>query len=148
MALCCPTSEFVVLFCRQLSLLSVNQYVGVCKPWRYSQLVTRRAVGGCLVVLWLVSSLQVAVPFAILIVLWSFDDSRHAKYLLYHVSRIEMQVTGDSIRNIMCRTVSAAYSLPCKLICVGTHKLKDLGNIQRYTPITVHQTALFQTRNI
>ena len=27
-------------------------------------------------------------------------------------------------------------------------KAKHLGNAQRYTPITVDQTALFQTRNI
>ena len=86
----CPDNLFL---CPQLSLLSVNQYVGVCKPWRYSQLVTRRAVGGCLLVLWLVSSLQIAVPFAVLLVLRGLDDKTMAKHILYDVSAIEMQVT-------------------------------------------------------
>ena len=42
-----------------LTCLAINQYIAICKPWRYAQLVTKRAVTWSLVFVWMISSLQV-----------------------------------------------------------------------------------------
>ena len=42
-----------------LTCLAINQYVAVCKPWRYNQLVTNKTVTCSLICVWIVSSLQV-----------------------------------------------------------------------------------------
>ena len=44
-----------------LTCLSINQYIAICKPWRYNQLVTRRTVTWSVVGVWIVSSLQVCI---------------------------------------------------------------------------------------
>ena len=81
------TGYLLTLLC-----LSVNQYVAVCKPWRYAEIVTRQAVLISLAVVWLVSSLQVLVPTVIFIVLAATGDRQKATYVIYESSTIEIQL--------------------------------------------------------
>ena len=75
-----------------LTCLTVHQYVAVCKPWKYSKLVTRKIMRLSLVLVWGLSSLQVIIPSVVLLGLAAFSDKTAAKVGLYYVSRVEMQI--------------------------------------------------------
>ena len=75
-----------------LSCLTLNQYVAVCKPWRYSELVTNQRVTISLVIVWSLSLLQILIPVTILLILYSLTDKKAAMAALYFVSRIEIQI--------------------------------------------------------
>ena len=83
---------FLTSYLLTLTCLTSNQYVAVCKPWRYSELVTRKMVTVSLVVIWLLSSLQVLVPLVVLITLSCLHDRLEAAHRLALVSMVEMQV--------------------------------------------------------
>lgn len=75
-----------------LSCLTINQYVAVCRPWRYNELVTNNRILFSLVFVWTFSSLQLLVPVTILVVLYILQDSNLTTATLYSVSKIEMQI--------------------------------------------------------
>ena len=58
---------FFTAYCLTLLCLSVIQYIAVCVPWRYSVVVTDRAVNIAIGLVWIISTLQLLVPILILL---------------------------------------------------------------------------------
>ena len=56
---------FLTAYLLTLTSLSVNQYLAVCRPWRYSVMVTGRRITIVLLALWSFSALQILVPVVI-----------------------------------------------------------------------------------
>lgn len=83
---------FFTCYMMTLTCLTINQYVAVCKPWRYSELVTRRRVTVSLLAVWSLASLQIIVPITVILVLYSVRDKRAAMNALYTISSIEIQI--------------------------------------------------------
>lgn len=83
---------FFTAYLLTLSCLTINQYVAVCRPWKYSELVSRRMVSISLIVVWSISCLQIVVPLIVLLVLWNQEDKTQATMTLFKVSNIEIQV--------------------------------------------------------
>ena len=83
---------FFTCYMMTLTCLTVNQYVAVCKPWRYSELVTGRRVTTSLVIVWGLSSLQILVPMTVIMILYSVRDKTAAMAALYTISKIEIQI--------------------------------------------------------
>ena len=75
-----------------LTCLTVHQYVAVCKPWKYSTLITGKMMRVSLILVWACSSLQVVIPILILLVLATLSDKVAAKRGLYYVSHTEMLI--------------------------------------------------------
>ncbi len=57
---------FFTAYLFTLSCLSVNQYLAVCMPWRYTTLTTHRRVTCILVCVWLISALHTIIPLLII----------------------------------------------------------------------------------
>ena len=83
---------FFTSYLLTLSCLTMNQYVAVCRPWKYAKWVTPKNICISLVFVWSLSSLQLLVPFTILFVLYFVGDPSLTGQTLYSVSTIEMQV--------------------------------------------------------
>lgn len=83
---------FFTTYMLTLTCLTVNQYVAVCKPWRYSELVTERRVTALIVIVWSLSSLQIIVPLIVILVLYFSHTQTAAMKALYFISKIEIQV--------------------------------------------------------
>lgn len=83
---------FFTVYVLTLTCLTINQYLAVCRPWRYSALVTPRMLTVSLVIIWLLSALQMLVPLTVSLALWSDPDDQVFFEKLNEVSSIEMQV--------------------------------------------------------
>ncbi|ELU06231.1 hypothetical protein CAPTEDRAFT_196923 [Capitella teleta] len=83
---------FFTSYLLTLTCMSMNQYIAVCKPWRYASLVTGSVVKRALVTVWLVSSLQIFLPLSVLFVLNFKTNKSDAMATLFTISTIEMQV--------------------------------------------------------
>lgn len=75
-----------------LTALTINQYLAVCRPYRYSTLVTPGHVLWCIVIIWLVSALQMLVPFGICMAIWKETDPDSFVDKIESISQREMQV--------------------------------------------------------
>ena len=83
---------FFTCYLMTLTCLSINQYVAVCKPWKYSMISSQKWVTGILCSVWLLSSLQIILPSLVLLVLGCTADRGVAFDRLYIISNLEMQV--------------------------------------------------------
>lgn len=81
------TSYFLTITC-----LSVNQYIAVCKPWKYSKLAASNVIMAALCCVWVFSTLQVLVPSLVLLILGLAVDKSVAVEKLYLISTIEMEI--------------------------------------------------------
>jgi len=75
-----------------LTGLTVNQYLGVCKPWSYASLVTTRKVTICLILIWLIGTFQMIIPFTLCLNIWGRNEYSAFRTQLHIISDIEMQV--------------------------------------------------------
>ena len=127
---------FLTSYLLTLSCLTVNQYVAVCKPWRYSALVTRRNVNVALLVVWLFSSLQVIIPLVVLLLLNCLSDKQEAIRWLVVVSKVEMQVwmafyALSSVFNIVLNLIVYRRIRKLKLKRRGSHMSNpEMANIR------------------
>ena len=83
---------FFTAYLLTLSCLTINQYIAVCKPWKYTEHLMKRTIRILLIVVWFISSLQMIVPLVVLVVLYYNDNKSMATRMLFVVSKIEMQV--------------------------------------------------------
>ena len=83
---------FFTTYMLTLTCLTINQYVAVCRPWRYSELVTTPRITVLLVIVWSLSSLQILIPRAVILVLYFSHNQTAAMDALYTISAIEIQV--------------------------------------------------------
>lgn len=83
---------FFTSYLLTLNCLTINQWIAVCKPWKYSVSVTKVKVRVSLAVIWTVASLQVIVPLMVLVLLSCLEDIQDAKKKLWSVSKVEMQI--------------------------------------------------------
>ena len=83
---------FFTTYMLTLSCLTINQYVAVCRPWRYSELVTNPRITLLLVIVWCLSSLQILIPLTVILVLYFSHTQTAAMKALYTISAIEIQV--------------------------------------------------------
>jgi len=74
-----------------LSGLTVNQYLAVCRPWRYCSIVSPSNVSICLIIIWLISALQLIIPLIICISIWGHNEENFLEQVQL-LGAIEMQV--------------------------------------------------------
>lgn len=82
---------FFTAYVLTLTCLTVNHYVAVCRPWKYSQIAECNLICKSLTTVWLLSSLQIVIPATILGFLCMLQDRHKAMDALYRVSSIEIQ---------------------------------------------------------
>ncbi len=75
-----------------LSCLTWNQHIAVCKPLSYNDVVTRKRVSATLIYIWLISSLQIILPFLVIIALNMFSEEVDPMPLLHQVASVEMHI--------------------------------------------------------
>ncbi len=75
-----------------LSCLTWNQHIAVCKPLSYNQVVTRKKVSATLIYIWLISSLQIILPFLVNVALSMYSNEVDPVPLLEQVSVVEMHI--------------------------------------------------------
>ncbi len=76
-----------------LSCLSVTQYIAVCKPWKYNELVTDRIVTWSIVLTWIISSLHLIIPLVIIFTLAVISHGeRDPMPILHQVASTEIVV--------------------------------------------------------
>ena len=102
---------FFTAYLLTLCCLTFNQFIAVCKPLRYSDLVTPRAVNGSLIGIWSISSLQLAIPIITFSVALSSDSNARAYQFLMSSSYYETHVwmglyTFTILLNIMLNAVT------------------------------------------
>lgn len=106
-----------------LTELTVSQYLAVCKPWRYSLIVTGPKVTGMLLIAWALSSLQVFIPLLVVVLLYSVIDRSSAMEALYAISSVEIQIWMAAF--ILCNLISLTLD-----ICIY-RKLRSLKRKRR-----------------
>ena len=67
---------FFTAYMLTLCCLTLNQYIAVCKPWRYSQLLTPKTIKITLAIVWCISSLQLFIPIAMVSVLQALEKDK------------------------------------------------------------------------
>ena len=117
-----------------LSCLTINQYVAVCRPWRYSELVTPHMVTISLVIIWSLSLLQILIPLAILLILYGLEDKDAAMNALYSISKIEIQVW------MVIFAASAIMNIVVDFIIY--RKIRQLKLKRRYSPASNNPESL------
>ncbi len=125
---------FFTVYLLTLSILTVNQYIAVCKPWRYSELITPRMVTMSMILIWSLSSLQILIPMAILMILYGISDKHAAMRALYAISRIEIQIWMSIF------AVSVIINIIIDVIIYK--KIRQLKLKRRYNPISNNPESL------
>ena len=83
---------FFTAYLLTLCWLTFNQFVAVCKPWRYSDLVTPRVVKASLIAIWGISSLQLLIPVITFSTLLTFKNKNKAYAKLFTSSYVEIHI--------------------------------------------------------
>ena len=83
---------FFTAYLLTLCCLTFNQFVAVCKPLRYSNVVTPKAVKLTLVAIWCISSLQLLIPIITFSSLSTMDNKAQAYRLLFNSAYIEIHI--------------------------------------------------------
>lgn len=121
---------FFTAYLLTLSALTINQYIAVCRPWKYSELVTERVVCVTMVGVWLVSSLQIMLPMAVLLALYAQRDRAQAQRTLFLVSKIEVQVWMSVF------VVSTLFNIAVNVLVY--RKIRQLKQRRRFSSIVPH----------
>ena len=120
---------FFTAYLLTLSCLTLNQYVAVCKPWRYAQLVTPRVVTIAVIVIWCLSGLQLIIPLCIVLSLTRLSDTRIAMASLHSLSKIEIHFwMGFFVLAIFFNII---------LDVIVHYRIKQLQNKRRGTQRTI-----------
>ena len=80
---------FFTTYILTLLCLSVIQYIAVCRPWKYSVMVTDKAVNLAIGGVWLISSLQLLIPVIIILTVSFRKDQMALFNFLLEISNIE-----------------------------------------------------------
>ena len=83
---------FFTAYLLTLTCLTMNQFLAVCRPWKYSSLVTPRMVTVSLVIIWLLAAFQMLIPLVISITLYGHTNNEVFNAKLAIISNVEMQV--------------------------------------------------------
>ncbi len=75
-----------------LSCLSWNQHIAVCKPLSYNDVVTKKKVSATLIYIWLISSLQILLPFLVIVALSMYSNEVDPMPILHQVAYVEMHI--------------------------------------------------------
>lgn len=81
------TCYFLTLFC-----LTLNQYMAVCKPWQYNQILGGNCVEIGMVIVWLLSSLQIIIPLILISAIYFKKSQKMSRETIFHINAIEIQI--------------------------------------------------------
>ena len=83
---------FFTAYLLTLCCLTFNQFVAVCKPWQYSDLVTPRVVKASLITVWGISTLQLLIPVITFSTLLTYKNKHKAYTILFTSSYFEIHI--------------------------------------------------------